>query len=76
MWSTLDTISFLTLGVSVAAPLAYALTTLRGMRAKAVYPLIRVRTHDGGTVPLVVEQTWTDTGFHDDACRHCVRLPV
>ncbi|HKW85464.1 MAG TPA: hypothetical protein VJM82_00180 [Nitrospiraceae bacterium] len=34
-------------GAALMAPLLYALATLRGMRHKRVYPILRLRQQDG-----------------------------
>ena len=39
-------------GATLLAPLLYALATLRGMRHKRVYPLLRVKQQDGRLSPV------------------------
>jgi len=39
-------------GATLLAPLLYALATLRGMRHKRVYPILRVRQQDGRVSPV------------------------
>lgn len=53
-FSFLDAMIVLGIGALVLTPLLYALATLRGMRHKRVYPILRVKRHDGG-VSLVQE---------------------
>jgi hypothetical protein len=39
-------------GATLQAPLLYALATLRGMRHKHVYPILRVKQLDGRLSPV------------------------
>jgi len=39
-------------GATLLAPLLYALATLRGMRHKRVYPILRVKQLDGWVSPV------------------------
>jgi len=39
-------------GIMLLVPLLYALATLRGMRHKRVYPILRVRQPDGRVSPV------------------------
>jgi len=39
-------------GATLLAPLLYALGTLRGMRHKRVYPILRVRQQNGRLSPV------------------------
>jgi len=43
----LNVITMISLSVALMAPLLYALATLRGMRHKRVYPILRLKGHDG-----------------------------
>lgn len=54
LFSFLDAMIVLGIGALVLTPLLYALATLRGMRHKRVYPILRVKRHDG-RVSLVQE---------------------
>lgn len=52
-------------GAMLLAPLLYALATLRGMRHKQIYPILRVRRQDGKVSPVeessgTVGRTWQD----------------
>ncbi|HET8580238.1 MAG TPA: hypothetical protein VFL31_04500 [Nitrospiraceae bacterium] len=52
-------------GATLLAPLLYALATLRGMRNKRVYPILRMRQQDGRLSPVEEfpgkrERAWQD----------------
>jgi hypothetical protein len=78
MWTMLDMIGVLALGVVLAAPLVYALAMLHGLHHKIVYPLIRVRDRDGRLMPLVLDgrASGAPTFIQDVADRDRIRQPV
>jgi len=49
-------LSMLVIGALLLAPLLYGITTLRGMREKWIYPLLRWRKPDGQTSSVVTEE--------------------
>lgn len=55
MTAMLDTMMLIGLTAALLAPLVYALTTLRGMKGKRLYPILRVRTRRPGRVTLVAD---------------------
>lgn len=57
-------------GATLLAPLLYALATLRGMRHKRVYPILRVKERDGLLSPVMESK-----GQWEDRRCHCRRLP-
>jgi hypothetical protein len=50
--SVLNGMILMGVGAMVLAPLFYALATLRGMRHKRVYPILRVKQLDGRWSPV------------------------
>jgi len=52
LFSFLNGMILMGVGATLLAPLLYALATLRGMRHKRVYPILRVRQQDGRLSPV------------------------
>jgi len=50
MTAMLDTIMLIGLTAALLAPLAHALATLRGLKGKRLYPILRARTRRPGPV--------------------------
>ncbi len=48
-----DSLLLLGIGGSLLALLIHAIMTLRGMREKLIYPLLRVKAPDGSVSPVV-----------------------
>lgn len=53
MSSLWDIVILSSLTCALLAPLAHALATLRGMKGKRLYPILRVRTRRPGRVTLL-----------------------
>jgi hypothetical protein len=56
MPDTFHTFIILGLGVAVCYPIVLAIQTLRGMRSKLLYPLLRIKRSGGGVESLIVSQ--------------------
>jgi hypothetical protein len=62
MLSGLDAFIVIGIGAALMAPLLYGLATLRGMRRKWVYPLLRLRRQDGRLSSVTVTKGLDSAG--------------
>lgn len=51
-----DWITLAAVGALLLAPFAYGLATLRGMRTKWLYPLLRLRQRDGRQASVLADE--------------------
>jgi len=56
MPANLSSLILLPVGAAVLAPLLYAIATLRGMKHRCLYPLLRLKERNGNTFVLKVEK--------------------
>ncbi|HSE59733.1 MAG TPA: hypothetical protein VLA99_13600 [Nitrospiraceae bacterium] len=58
MPDTFHTFIILGLGLAACSPIVLAIQTLRGMRSKLLYPLLRVKRSGRSIEPLMVVQEY------------------
>lgn len=54
MPDTFHTFIILGLGVAACSPIVLAIHTLRGMRTKLLYPLLRIKRSEGSVEPWII----------------------